>query len=98
ILFALDRLVAMRRVRDALWLGVGFALQGLTSVYLLVFSTWMIIFAVPARAWEWLRTNPIQMLRCFLVAGATAAILLGPYLVGYYALHLGSGFERGVVE
>jgi hypothetical protein len=46
ILFALDRVVMSRRVRDALLLGAAFALQGLTSVYLLVFTTWMLVFAV----------------------------------------------------
>src|SRR5438874_2358291 len=46
MLFALDRLFVSRRVRDAVWLGCAFALQGLTSIYLLTFSTWMMIFAV----------------------------------------------------
>ena len=49
MLFALDRLMQTRRTRDAVMLGVGFALQGLTSVYMLVFAAWTMIFAVVSR-------------------------------------------------
>ena len=87
MLFALDRLISSRRVRDALWLGVAFALQGLTSVYLLVFSTWAMLFAVAGRGTEWLRQKPGRTIGLFAAAGATATILMAPYLAAYYELH-----------
>jgi hypothetical protein len=96
MLVALDRLVTSRRVRDAALLGIGFALQGLTSVYLLVFSTWAILFAVLARASDWLRHQPIRVIALLAVAGALASALLAPYLYGYYRLHEITGFERTV--
>lgn len=98
MLFALDRLVVSRRFRDALLLGLGFALQGLTSVYLLVFSTWMLIFAVGARAGEWLRAGAIGMLVRFGVAGAFAVVLMAPYLYEYQQLHHVTGWTRGADE
>ena len=98
VLFALDRLVVGRRVRDALWLGVGFALQGLTSIYLLVFSTWMLLFAVAARAREWLGGDAVRAVRGFALAGAVAGMLLGPYLFAYYRVHRLTGFQRNIVH
>ncbi len=96
MLFTLDRLVASRRIRDAIWLGVSFALQGLTSVYVLVFSTWALLFAVLARAREWLRRDPIKTLGLFLLAAIVATVLMAPYLLTYAALHRVTGFERTV--
>jgi hypothetical protein len=96
ILFALDRLIASARLRDALLLGMAFALQGLTSVYLLVFSSWMLIFAVLSRAGEWLRRNPARMAALFAAAGGAAVLVMGPYLWAYYQLHLETGFARTV--
>ena len=98
MLFLLDRLVVSRRLRDAVWLGVSFALQGLTSVYLLVFTTWMLLFAVLGRAGEWLRREPARMLGLLVVAGAVATLLLAPYLWAYYALHRLTGLERTVAD
>ena len=49
-LFALDRLIVSRRWRDAALLAVGFALHAMTSIYLLVFAVWALLFAAMARA------------------------------------------------
>jgi hypothetical protein len=98
LLFALDRLIVSRRGRDAVLLGTGFALQGLTSVYLLVFTTWMLCFAVTARAGEWLRRRAFQAIGLFVLAGLVAAILLGPYVYAYERLHRLTGFGRSVAE
>jgi hypothetical protein len=98
VLFALDRVIASRRVRDALLLGVGFALQGLTSVYLLVFTTWMLVFAVLGRAREWLRDHPARMIGLFAVALITAVLVMAPYLLSYYQLHRLTGFSRTAEE
>ncbi len=98
MLVALDRLVVLRRRRDAMWLGLGFALQGLTSIYLLVFSTWALLFAVAARSREWLRRDPAGMVGLLAMAGALATALMSPYLLAYYHLHQLQGFERRVDE
>ena len=98
MLFAFDRLVASRRMRDALLLGVGFALQGLTSVYLLVFSTWMLIFLGLARAREWVRRDVARMLVLFGAAAVTATVLLAPYVLAYYEVHRLTGFGRTADE
>lgn len=98
ILFALDRLVVAPRIRHAMLLGAGFALQGLTSVYLLVFSTWMIAFAILGRARDWWRRDPVKTIGLFAVAGATGILLMAPYLLAYYALHRLTGFERSVAD
>jgi hypothetical protein len=96
MLFALDRVLVSRRTRDALLLGLGFALQGLTSVYLMAFSTWMLIFACAGRSRDWLRQAPVQTALRLVVAAIAAVVLLAPYLLAYYNLHLSTGFERGV--
>ena len=98
MLFALDRLIVSRRFRYALLLGAGFALQGLTSVYLLVFAAWTLIFSVLARAGEWLRAGAFGMVVRFGVAGVFAAVLMAPYLYEYERLHQITGWTRGADE
>jgi hypothetical protein len=98
MLFALDRLFASRRVRDAVWLGCAFALQGLTSVYLLVFSTWMLMFAVIARLREWLRRDAVRTAGLLALSAGVAVVMLAPYLLVYYELHRSTGFERTVSD
>jgi hypothetical protein len=98
VLFALDRVIALQRVRDALLLGVAFALQGLTSVYLLVFTAWMLIFASVGRAREWLRERPARMVGLFALAGIAATLLLAPYLLAYLQVHRLTGFARTIGE
>ena len=48
-LFAMDRLLSERRARDSIALGVAHALEGLTSIYLLMFTSWALLFAALAR-------------------------------------------------
>ncbi len=98
MLFALDRLIRTRQLKDAVWLGVGFALQGLTSLYLLVFSAWALVFAVLSRAAEWWRAGALGAVIRFAAAAVVAAALLWPYLQTYQQLRSERGLERGVVE
>lgn len=97
MLFAFDRLIVSRRFRDALWLGLGFALQGLASLYLLVFSVWMLLFAAAARILEWSRGVGGMVARV-AAAAALALMLLAPCLWAYQQLRSGSGLERGADE
>jgi len=96
MLFALDRLIVERRVRDALLLAIGFALQALTSIYLMVFSVLMLVFAALARASEWVRRDPVRMIGLFIAAGATADFLLVPYLLAYNGVHHRIGGEWSI--
>lgn len=98
MLFALDRVIRDRRVRDAFWLAVAFALQGLASIYLLVFSTWMLLFATLARTVEWVRSGATATITRLAAAGVTATVLLVPYLWPYQRLHSGMGFSRAPDE
>ena len=97
MLFALDRVIVSRRFRDALWLGAGFALQGLTSLYLLVFSVWMLLFALAARIREIFRGSAAVLTR-LAVAGLVGIVLLAPCLWAYQQLRSGSGLARGAEE
>ena len=97
MLFALDRVIVSRRFRAALWLGVGFAMQGLTSLYLLVFSVWMLLFALSARLKEVVRGRAAIVARLALAA-LVAIALLAPCLWAYQQLRSGSGLARGAEE
>jgi len=97
MLFFLDRAIASQRTRDAAWFGVVFALQALTSIYMLVFSVWMIAFAALARAREWLR-SPVRTVGLTGRATLIALVILAPYLAGYAAFHRATGAERQAYE
>lgn len=94
ILLSLDRVIASRRFKDAWWLALGFALQGLTSLYLLVFSVWMLLFASVVRFGEWLRSGAATVLTRLAAAAAIAVVLLWPCLWAYQQLRVTSGLER----
>ena len=98
MLFALDRVIASRRFRDACWLALGFTLQGLTSLYLLVFSVWLLLFATASRFVEWLRSGAATVLTRLATAAALAMGLLWPCLWAYQQLRSQSGLERGAEE
>lgn len=96
MLFALDRLMHTRRTRDAVMLGFGFALQGLTSVYMLVFAAWTMIFAVVARIREWWRDGGMPIVARLATSAAVAALVMAPYLFEYVRVHDRMGFVRTV--
>ena len=54
VLLALDRLLALHRVRDALALAGWYVLQSLTGTYLMVFTAISIVAATLARPRDWL--------------------------------------------
>ena len=94
VLYALDQVFTRARVRDAVTLGVGFALQALTSIYLMVFTTWALIFGGLTRlalAGRGKRGRPIVLAA---VAGGVALLLLAFYLKAYYDVRAEQGFGR----
>ena len=97
-LYGLDQVFTRARVRDAVTLGVGFALQGLTSIYLLMFTTWALIFAGASRLWTAERTRRGRAVALTGLAAAVALLLLGPYLTAYYRTFLDQHFSRSVAD
>lgn len=96
LLFALDALLISRRAQHAVLLGVAFALQALASIYVFVFTIWLLLFLTAARAREWIRRDPVRALVLLFVAAGIAAVCLAPYLTAYAEVHQAQGFERSV--
>jgi len=97
VLYAVDRLVSQPRWRDGLWLGLGLALVGLTSIYQLAFVTAAVIAAYVARLPEWRR-------RAVTTAGPTGLglglgiLLVAPLLWQYLAVSRDSGLTRTLAD
>lgn len=96
-LFALDRLIVSKRFRDACLLAAGFAFHAMTSIYLMVFAVWALLFATLARVRDLWRAGFGAMALRFAAAAAVALLLLYPYLSIYLALK-SSGLERGAED
>jgi hypothetical protein len=92
MLYGLDRLIITGRMRYVWTLAGGFALQGLTSVYLLVFAVWSLLFAIAVRAKEWWTNG--KMLSRMAAAGVLAMLMLSPYLAQYVIVQQTMGFTR----
>jgi hypothetical protein len=97
MLFALDRLMVARHGVTRVGLAAGFALQALTSIYLMVFSIWMLLFASLARTRE-LWSDGAAALKRVAAAGIFAALVLSPYLAEYAAVSKTMGFARAADE
>ena len=93
MLFALDRLITTLRFRDAAWLAIAFALQALTSIYLMVFSVFALTFAVLARAGEWLN-RAVPLAGRLAAAAVIATLILAPYLLPYWRVHESMHYAR----
>ena len=97
MLFALDRVISVRQWRHAFGLAAGFALQALTSIYLMVFSVWLLLFACLARTRE-LLGNSAAALKRVAVAAVLAVLVLSPYLAEYAAVNKTMGFARAAED
>lgn len=97
MLFAIDRLITRRQYRDAVVLGVGFALQAFASLYLMAFSGVLFVFAFAARVREWW-PRAGGLLARLTVAAAAALVLLAPYLSPYWRLQQTENHSRGIAE
>ncbi len=94
-LFAIDQVFARQRVRDGLVLGIGFALQALTSIYVMTFSAWAILFASLSRLVKPEGAKRLRAVGLLALAAGVAGVLLAPYLWQYYRIHADQGFARG---
>lgn len=97
-IYALDRLLAVPRVRHALGLALAFVLQSLASNYLLVFITFGLGGAALSRAPEWLGRGRGRTFACLALAGGVAVLLLAPFLYPYLVAKEQQGLGRGLEE
>jgi hypothetical protein len=96
-LFALDRLATSNRFKHACLLGAGFALHAMTSIYLMVFAVWALLFAAIARVVQLWRHGTVAVAMRIAAAAAVAAVLLYPYLSVYFELRA-TGLARGAED
>jgi hypothetical protein len=95
---ALDRLLSIPRARTAVLLGVAFALQSLTSNYLMVFLTFGLVASALTRPGEWLRPARWKTFALLALAAAIAAAILVPFLVPYLEARRAVGLSRPLGE
>lgn len=95
-MLAFDALLRQPGARTALQLGAAVALQGLASIYLLVFTTVALIAAALARPAEWIGARRGPVIRAVALAVACSALALVPLLVPYWRVSREHGFTRGL--
>ena len=96
-LYAFDRLLTHRRVRDGVLLAAAFVLQALCSNYLMVFSTYALVACAVVR---W-RELPVlggaeRSPKPLLTAAVISVVLLAPFLWPYYQVDQAYGLARSV--
>lgn len=98
ILYALDRVVAGGKRRDAALLAAAFILQALCSNYLLVFCTFAVIVAAAVRPAEWWGSGRRHVRFELALATVAIAAVLAPFLWPYYQLSRDQGLARAIDE
>ena len=94
-LLAFDRLLDAPSSRQALRLSGWFVLQGLTSIYLLVFSTFALLAAAVVRVAA-IGRSPRSALQCLALAGGVSAVVLTPFLLPYWWVSRELGIVRSL--
>jgi hypothetical protein len=97
-MFALDRLLTRPRVGNALRLSAMYALQGLTSNYLLVFMTFGLAGAGIVRIRDWVGRGRGRVFVLVVLSGVVAVLLLAPFLVHYLQAQREQGLTRTLAE
>jgi hypothetical protein len=85
-LLLLDRLLEAPRLSVALALSLWFALQGLTSYYLLVFTAVALTVGALVRPEDWCRRNSLKTIVLLVVAALVASLIVLPFLLPYWRL------------
>jgi hypothetical protein len=93
-LFALDRVLTRAALMDAVWLGIWFSLQALTSVYLLVFSATALVAATLSRPKAWWGKRFQLVAPRLALAIVVAALALAPFVLPYVKVSGDTGVER----
>jgi hypothetical protein len=94
----LHRVVAARRRRDALMLGLLAGLQAASSVYWAIAAALGLSVAAAALAIGVGRWRSLPLLRRLLLAGVVAALLLAPFTWPYWVGQRREGFSRNLYE
>src|SRR5262249_12980008 len=95
-MLAFDGLLRQPRPRAALQLGASVALQGLASIYLLVFTTVALIAAALARPAEWIGARFGPVFRALVISVGCSALVLVPLFVPYWRVSREHGFTRAL--
>ena len=85
-LLAFDRLLRTPRRRTAVLLAFWFALQGLTSYYLLVFTMVALVVGCAVRPEDWRDGRARRLLPLLTLAGVLAIAFVTPFLLPYMRL------------
>jgi hypothetical protein len=97
--FALDGLLRERRVRDTWLVALWFVLNGMTSIYLMVFLIVCLTAALAVRTEIWSSRDTLKAVASRLaLAAAIASIALLPVLLPYYRIHTEQGLVRPLDE
>jgi hypothetical protein len=91
VLYAFDRVLVERRLKDSVLLAVAFVLQSLCSNYLLVFTVYAMAIAVAVR---WRERN----WQGLAIAGAISAVVMAPFLYPYLQVDREYGLARSVSD
>ena len=97
-LWALTRVAAGRRWRDAGWLGVFAALQAIASVYYGVMTAVALVVAAPVLAWGTGQWRGRAYWSRVTAAGLLAAMVVLPVAVPYLRSQAAEGFGRNLYE
>jgi hypothetical protein len=97
-LAALDRLLAVPRVKHAVHLAGWFVLQALTCGYLLAFVSLSFIAAVLVRPGEWIGPRFRRVVPLLALAAVLSVAVLTPFLLPYLRVSRGQGFARSMPE
>ena len=81
MLVALDRLLVLPRVKDALRLAGWFVVQALTGGYLLAFMSLSLVAAVLVRPADWMGPRFRRVAGLLLLAAVVAGLALTPFLL-----------------
>jgi hypothetical protein len=94
-LFALDRIADTPTRRNAVKLAGWFILQSLTSVYLLVITTFALLAAAATRAAD-LHRHRYSAARALALAGGISVMVLLPFLLPYWFVSRALGLVRSL--
>jgi len=94
----LDRLLDEPKVRHGVWLAAFFVLQGLSSNYLMVFTTVALAAAALSRPEDWFGARARRVAVPLAVAAGCAVIALAPFLLPYYEGYRDQGLMRTLPE
>ena len=97
VLYAFDRVLSGGRTRDAVLLGVMFVLQSLCSNYTMVLMSGALLVGFVVRPEPW-RAGARRVWISLAIVGASAGLLLLPFVLPYYRVQTQQGMVRPIDE